>query len=64
MKKCPFCGGKVCICIVYTAEMFNPPIEFWTAHCMDCSCQITTNKKNEYFHSEDEARKAWNTRVA
>jgi hypothetical protein len=53
LKLCPFCGGKCCVCSIN---------DLYRAHCMDCDCQISTNKNNDVFETAEEATEAWNTR--
>ena len=47
LKPCPFCGG--------TANIAKGRIEFW-AYCSHCGA------KTEFYETEQEVAKAWNTR--
>ena len=50
LKPCPFCSSDS----IYISQI---ALEHWNAGCNACRCEMT------YFHSKEEATKAWNTRA-
>lgn len=54
LKACPFCGGNN---LVLYDPKGNPGHDSWVS-CRDCRCAAGM------FNTEEEATKAWNTRVA
>lgn len=56
LKPCPFCGSTAQTAIACRDQLFGG--EEWQAHCDQCGAEVSL-----FYHSEDEAAEAWNSRA-